>query len=226
MTSAMIRSCPSYVLETSPAKRVNSIEFMAHFPFCSGICVPSGRCRESDAFWPTAERTFTGFALTMDGMKHSNNIKNLLNIRALALATGWAQSLCAFTYSDSDRLLVFREDTFKDVEFNLGSISNFLGKANGTVITVTNWDFQLVRSNFNNQFATDKFVLAATTSSSDSLRRNWLTDGSASGTPTDISGSKMSGIYSKISFVGNQAQTFTPTNSSEVYIIDPSDVSS
>ena len=58
-------------------------------------------------------------------MKHSNNIKKLFTLGAFILATGWTQTLCAFTYTNTDLLLVFREQGFFDVEFNIGSVSNF-----------------------------------------------------------------------------------------------------
>ena len=45
----------------------------------------------------------------------------------LALAL-WAQIASAFTYGEGDLLLVFRADGFNDVEFNIGTVSNFLGK--------------------------------------------------------------------------------------------------
>jgi len=159
-------------------------------------------------------------------MKHSNYINQLLKFGALALATGWVQTLGAFTYSETDLLLVFRKDNFNDVEFNLGSVSNYLGKTDGTVITVSNWDLAQVRANYNNSLANVKFLLTAVTASSNAVPRVWLTDANSAGTPTDISGSKFSGLYSKISFIGGQAQSFTITNSQEIYIVPPSDVSS
>jgi len=131
-----------------------------------------------------------------------------------------------FSYSDSDLLLIFRRDgTSKDVEFNLGTVSNFLGKASGTVIPVTNRSFNSVTSNFGS-LAGVKFVLIATTSNSDPLRRSWLTDANDSDAPTDISGSKMSTLHAKIDSVGQDAQIYTATNSTQTYIVPPTDPSS
>ena len=84
-------------------------------------------------------------------------------------------SASAFTYADGDLLLVFRKDGFNDVEFNIGSVSNYLGRANGTKLTVSNWDLNLVRANFNNSLASVKFLLVAATSSTDTSRRIWST---------------------------------------------------
>jgi hypothetical protein len=161
-------------------------------------------------------------------MKHSKSIKNLLKIGALILATGWTQTLSAFTYTNSNLLLVFRRDGFFDVEFNIGSVSNFLGKASGTVIPVTNWNLNLVRTNFNttNSLANIKFILAAVTASDDPVRRAWLTDATSSDTPTDQTGSRLTLIYSKISEIGADAAAATFTNSSQVYITNSNDATS
>ena len=138
----------------------------------------------------------------------------------------WVQAVSAFTYGDGDLLLIFRKDTFKDVEFNLGSVSNFLGKANGTVITVTNWSLNAVVTNFHDTLSGGKFILLATTAISDPVRRSWLTDANAGGTPTDISGSKMSTVIGKINYIGNQAQASTATNNVQVYIVSSREPSS
>src|SRR5712692_7450195 len=158
-------------------------------------------------------------------MKKSDPTQSLLKFGLLLLFAGWTQLLVAFTYNDTDLLLVFRKANFNDVEFNLGSVSNFLGHATGTTIVVTNWDLGLVQSNFNNTLDNVDFVLVAATAATDPLRRVWLTDAKASGTPTDISGSKMGALASKIEFVGLQGQSFTGTNSQEVYVVPPGDPS-
>jgi len=141
----------------------------------------------------------------------------------------WTQIASAFSYSNTDLLLIFRSDGgFSDVEFNIGSVSNYLGKPSGTTINVTNWNLNQVLVNFNksNSLAGVKFLLIATTSSTDSPRRSWLTDGNTGGTPTDISGSKMSTLHGKIDLVAQQAQANTTTNNVQVYIVPPSDSSS
>jgi hypothetical protein len=56
-------------------------------------------------------------------------MKRLL-LLSLWFATG-VHTACAFTYTNTDLLLIFRQDGFNDVEFNLGTVSNFLGQADG-----------------------------------------------------------------------------------------------
>jgi hypothetical protein len=158
-------------------------------------------------------------------MKHSKAIQKSLHIAALVLATGWAQNLAAFNYTNTNLLLVFRKDGKKDVEFNIGSVTNYLGKSNGISIQVTNWNVGLVRTNFDatNTFATVKFLLMAVTSSTDPLRRAWLTDATAGDTPLDVTGSRWTQIYSKVSAVGDQAAAATFTNSTQTYVTNSSE---
>src|SRR5712692_10010423 len=108
-------------------------------------------------------------------MKNSEPTQSLFKFGFLLLFAGWTQALAAFTYNDTDLLLVFRKASFNDVEFNLGSVSNFLGHATGTAIAVTNWDLGLVQSNFNNTLDNVDFLLVAATAVTDPLRRVWLT---------------------------------------------------
>src|SRR5437762_6409528 len=100
-------------------------------------------------------------------------IAKTIAIALLASSTGLLQ---AFVYSDSNLLLVFRRDSsgatsFNDVEFNLGSITNFLSVANGTTITVSNWDLNLVKAQYNNSLSSVKFILLSSTAATDPLRR-------------------------------------------------------
>src|SRR6266851_7099701 len=118
--------------------------------------------------------------LKIKEMKKSEPTQSLLKFGLLLLFAGWAQLLAAFTYNDTDLLLVFRKVNFNDVEFNLGSVSNYLGHATGTTIAVTNWDLGLVASNFNNTLDNVDFLLVAATAVTDPLRRVWLTDAKAS----------------------------------------------
>src|SRR5258708_574673 len=97
-----------------------------------------------------------------------------------------AQSASAFTYTDFDLLLVLRQEGLSDVEFNLGSVTNFLGKADGTVVTVTNFDVNLAKSSFNNNLVGVKFVLMAATNSNATIKPAHLTDADPASVPTDI----------------------------------------
>ena len=76
-----------------------------------------------------------------------------LQIIAGVLGTfGMLSSTRAFTYSDTDLLLIFRRDGFNDAEFNLGAISTYLNLASGSSVPVTNWSATDVKANFNNSF--------------------------------------------------------------------------
>ena len=139
------------------------------------------------------------------------------------LAASAANSTSAFNYADSDLVLVFRRDGFNDAEFDLGSVTNYLGKANGTKLTVSNWDLAAVRANFNNSLASVKFLLFAATSFTDPLRRAWITSAvlDPNPLPTDLSGSGWSQLRSKLSFVGTEATAITGTNATQMYIVAP-----
>lgn len=166
------------------------------------------------------------FTSSIRGMKHTPQIKTLIRFGAFILAAAWASPVSAFTYTNGDLLLVFRKDTFNDVEFNLGTVSNYLGKVDGTVMQVTNWNVNLVRANFNNSLVNVKFLLASVTASDDALRRAWLTDANAADSPTDITGSRLTQIYSKVDQVGANAAAATATNSSQAYVTNSSDATS
>jgi len=141
---------------------------------------------------------------------------------AAALVT---HTVSAFTYSDYDLLLILRQEGLNDVEFNLGSVTNYLGQPDGTVITVTNFDVNLAKSGFNNNLVGVKFILMAATNSNAAIKRAYLTDADPASVPTDITVSSWRTLQSKISFVGIQAAINTASNSTESYVISPSDTS-
>ena len=89
-------------------------------------------------------------------------------------------------------MLVFRKDTFNDVECNLGSVSNYLGLANGTVRTVTNFPLATVMANFNNNLngVTVSLVASTTPPPVPASSRAWVTDLDPSLARQDITGSK------------------------------------
>jgi len=159
-------------------------------------------------------------------MKPSEGIKGIAHFVFAVLAASATYSAGAFTYSDSDLLLVFRKDGFRDAEFNLGSVSNYLGKAAGTKLTVG--DFLSVRTNFNNSLASVKFLLVAATAGTDPLRRAWITSAGLNPPtpPTDLSGSRWGALRGKIGFVGSEATAITLTNATQSYFAATSDPSS
>lgn len=81
----------------------------------------------------------------------------------------------AWTYTDGDLLLVFRENGHKDIEFDLGSVSNLLGQANGTTNAITGWDTSLVTAEFGTDLTGVSVVLLAVTSKTNATPTAWLT---------------------------------------------------
>src|SRR5437868_14700432 len=81
---------------------------------------------------------------------HATRMKKLFFATCvLCLALFASRSASAMTYTNGDLYLIFHEDGApSDVEFNLGTVSNFLGKAQGTTVTVSNWDYNLAQSSF------------------------------------------------------------------------------
>ena len=97
----------------------------------------------------------------------------LLIFAALALlATPLAR---AWTYSDGDLLLVFRESGHNNIEYDLGSVTSLLGHTNGYTTTITGWDASLVTTEFGPNLAGVDVVLLATTSSTNASPTAWLT---------------------------------------------------
>jgi len=134
----------------------------------------------------------------------SEPFKNLVKCAGVLLLAGWANSLAAFTYSDTDLLLVFRKDGGSNVLFNVGSISSYLGQPGGTRIAVSNWDFSLVQSSFGGDLTGVKYVLMAV----DSTSKTWLSDSAATGLPNDQTHSQWTLQHSKINAVGSRATTY------------------
>lgn len=119
----------------------------------------------------------------------------LLTLAALTLlATPPAR---AWTYNDGDVLLVFRKGS-QNVEFNLGSVSNYLGKTNGYTKTVTGWDLGLVTGTFGS-LSSVKVVLLATAGGT-----NWLSSAEPNTTAYNISSSDADTLHGIISAVGTR----------------------
>ena len=137
----------------------------------------------------------------MNATARGKKLKGLLLIGCLL---GTAQFGQAVNYTNTDLLLVFRENNFNDVEFDLGPVSAYLGLASGTQKTIS-FDSSLVNSNFNNTLNGVTFSLVAATGLDSVQPRAWLTDVYASPIPTDVTLSKFSQIQPPATLVG----TFT-----------------
>ena len=145
----------------------------------------------------------------MNATAHGKNLTRLLLIGCLL---GTAPFGKAVNYTNTDLLLIFRENNFNDVEFDVGPVSAYLGLAQGTQKTI-NFDTALVKANFNDSLTGVTFSLVAATDLGAAQPRVWLTDVYTSPVPTDITLSKFSQIRSKLSSIGQQASILTQSNS-------------
>jgi hypothetical protein len=121
----------------------------------------------------------------------------------------------AWTYNDGDVLLIFRKSA-QDVEFDLGSVANFLGKTNGYTVTVTNWSLSLVTGTVGS-LPGAKVVLAATAGGT-----NWLSSAEPNLTAYNVSAQEADTLHGIISAVGTGPLNpiAIPTSGANAYAID------
>ena len=124
-------------------------------------------------------------------------MKSLILITLAALTLLTAPVARAWTYSDGDVLLVFRNGS-QDVEFDLGSVTNFLGRTNGYTSAVTGWDSSLVTSTFGSLTGA-KVVLLATAGGT-----NWLSGAEPNTTAYNVSSQGANSLHGVINSVGNK----------------------
>jgi len=124
----------------------------------------------------------------------------------------------AWTYNNGDLLLVFRESGHKNIEFDLGSVANLLGKTNGYTTTVTGWDTSLVTTEFGTDLTGVKVVLLAAAGST-----NWLSSAEPNTTAYNVSSQDADTLYSIISAVGTKPlyPINIPVAGANSYSIDP-----
>jgi hypothetical protein len=132
----------------------------------------------------------------------------------------------AFVYHDEDFLLIFRKPGFDNVEFNLGTVSNYLNKANGYTIAVTNFDLSLVTNTLGSLSADVRFFLVASTDKSAANKRAWLGSSEPDTQPKDVTGSAWQNLWSQISGYGAGAQTYTASNATPSAVIPPGNLNS
>ena len=152
-------------------------------------------------------------------------MKKIFQSAALAaLALLSAPQARAWTYNDGDTLLVFRGSGFNNVEFNIGNISQFTNLADGTTITVPNWNLGLVTSIFGSDLTGVSVIVAATKSSSDPARAAWLSSKDTGATVTELTSSAWQAkLWSTINAIGTKPilNLLTPALTN-AYSIDPS----
>jgi len=135
-------------------------------------------------------------------------------LAALALlATPLAR---AWTYNNGDLLLVFRNGS-QDVEFDIGSVTNYLGKTNGYTVTVPGYDASLVTSTFGTLNSNVKVVLLASAGGT-----NWLSSAEPNTTAYNISSQTAQTLSGAISAVGTRPfyPIIIPTAETNAYSID------
>ncbi len=103
----------------------------------------------------------------------------------------------AWTYNDGDLLLIFRNGGY-NVEYDLGSVSQFLGHTNGYTTTVTGWDWSLVPSTFGNLNSVRVILLASVNST------NWVSGSEPNTTAYNAGSGSADGLYSIIKGVGTR----------------------
>ena len=143
-------------------------------------------------------------------------------LAALALlATPLAQ---AWTYSDGDLLLVFRKGGHKNIEFDLGSVSQFLGKTNGYTTPVTGWDLSLVTGEFGSDLTGVKVILLATTSTTNANPTAWLSSAEPNTTAYNVGATEWTAnLHGTINAIGSRPiyPFNVPPTEATAYSIDP-----
>lgn len=151
-------------------------------------------------------------------------MKILLKSSLAAATLLTAAAAQAWTYQDGDALLIFRESGFNDVEFDIGSVNQFLGETNGYTATVSSWDLSLVNGVFGQDLTGVSVVLVATTPATNANRESWLSSSIPNITAYAVTPSGwQGGLWSTINAIGTRPVIYDATTSgSSSYSIDPS----
>jgi hypothetical protein len=130
----------------------------------------------------------------------------------------------AWPYQDGDALLIFRESGYNDVEFDLGSVNQFLGQPNGYTTTVTNWDLSVVNGVFGADLTGVSVIVLATTPPTNAAPQAWLSSSIPNLTAYSVTPSGwQGGLWSTINAIGTRPVIYNATPSgSSAYSIDPS----
>jgi hypothetical protein len=151
-------------------------------------------------------------------------MKKIITLTLAALGLLATLPAQAWTYSDGDLLLIFRESGHNNVEFDLGSVSNYLGKPNGYTTTVTGWDLSLVTSVFGTDLTGVKVVLLATTSPTNANPTAWLSSAEPNTTAYNVGGPAWTAnLHGTINAIGSRPiyPFNVPPNEANAYSIDP-----
>lgn len=154
-----------------------------------------------------------------------------LSLAALALLPALPARALWPAYNDGDVLLVFRESQLasyiypsglNDVEYNLGSVTNYLGKTNGYTTTVTGWNLSQVQGVYGTDLTGVSVILIAATSPTNlnptayfsaALPQSfWLNGVEPYNTAYNVSPSVWQSFWSRINSVGTRPALYLPAN--------------
>jgi hypothetical protein len=154
-------------------------------------------------------------------------MKKILQLSLAALALLPAFAARAWTYNDGDVLLIFRESELpsfpspnNDVEFDLGSVNNFLGKTNGYTTIVTGWNLSQVQAAYGSDLQGVSVVLVAATSPTNASpaaylsaalpQTLWFNGVAPYNTAYTVSPSVWQGLWSRINSIGTRPGLYLP----------------
>lgn len=150
-------------------------------------------------------------------------MKSMIKLSAIALVLLAAPLARAWQYNDGDALLIFRENGFNDVEFDLGSVSQFTSLASGTTLVVNKWDLNLVTNTFVQDLTGLTGVSVIVAASSSPSGSSWLSGSSPNAIQYDVTSSGQAQLYSIISAIGKNPVIYeAASNYPAAYALDPS----
>ncbi|HEX4121975.1 MAG TPA: hypothetical protein VH619_15250 [Verrucomicrobiae bacterium] len=146
--------------------------------------------------------------------------KLIVSLCAFAALLACEPNASALVYTNSDLLLVFHQDGYNDVTFDIGSVSNYLNLPSGTVVAVTGFDTNLLAANYS-PYSLAEFVLMSATEFQvgGNLPKDadWLTCSDTS-TPLDVSGSTLATQNGIINSIGDNAAANTFDSLTNSYV--------
>jgi len=156
-------------------------------------------------------------------------MNKLLPIIAAALALVAAPAAPAaqtWNYKDGDVLLLFRNvnNPNNDVEYDVGSVGQFLGHTNGYATTVSNWNPAIVQGVYGTDLTGVSVALLAVTSPTSTAPTAWV---SGLEPNTKAYGDSVSdwnfNYYGTINAIGVRPETYSvPRADTNAYSINPS----
>jgi hypothetical protein len=155
-------------------------------------------------------------------------MKKIILLTLALLVLQAAPPAWAWTYNDGDLLLIFRSPTGSglDIEYDLGTVSNYLNLASGTTVTNlgTGWNTNVVTTNGYASFSGVDYLLLAVTKRTSATPTAWITGAEPDTTAYNESQSGFfTRLYSVINAVGNRPlhPIAITTANANAYAIDP-----